>query len=63
MWISTLLPVDHALHVEIYAQNEQVGHGVRDANTEQDVGVIKRNPLRDLHHSKDDNQVGSVVEK
>lgn len=46
----TLLLVDLRLHVEVDAGNDQVGHNVECADSHQDVGLLERHLLGNLHH-------------
>jgi hypothetical protein len=56
----TFLLVYLHLHVKVDTCNDQVRNDVRHADSREDVRVIERNLLGDLHHHKDDHQVGTV---
>ena len=55
----TFLLVDLGLRVQIEAQDSHVGHDIHPTDQSQDVGVIERDLLRQLHHHQDDTQAGS----
>ncbi|KAL3702766.1 hypothetical protein TMatcc_000078 [Talaromyces marneffei ATCC 18224] len=56
----TLLLADLGLDIEVDAQNEHVGHDVESSDAEEHIGVFERNPLGDLHHPEDDDEVGTI---
>lgn len=55
--VSLLLDLDADVIIE--PEDQEVGDHVDDAHGEKNVGVVKRYALRYLHHTKDDDQVGS----
>lgn len=57
----TSLGFDLHADVVINSKDDQIGHHVEDANTGEDLRVIKWNSFRHLHHPKDDHQVGAGV--
>lgn len=57
----TLLLVDLDLGVEVDASNDHVANDVDRANDVKDVRVFEGDSLRHLHHSKNDDDVGSVA--
>lgn len=57
----TLLLVDGDLDVEVDGGDNQVASKVKSAGAVEHIGIIERNALRNLHHSKNDDQVGAIV--
>jgi len=58
--MDTFLLVDQEVHVSVDGDNDNIGENVSAANKHQGIGVFHWDPLGDLHHPKDDDQVGSV---
>jgi hypothetical protein len=56
----TLLLVDLDLSVQVDGGDDQVAGNVQSANNVQGVGIFERNSLGHLHHSKNDDNVGTV---
>lgn len=48
------------LYIEENARYDEVGENVDNSDSHQDVWVIKRDLLGDLHHPEDNNQVRAV---
>ena len=62
MWCAhTPLLVDLHLGVEVDAGDEQVADDVERAHAHEDVGIFKGDLLADLHHDKDDHEVGAAI--
>jgi hypothetical protein len=59
--VHTPLLVDLHLGVEVDAGDEQVADDVERAHAHEDVGVFKGDLLADLHHDKDDHEVGAAI--
>ena len=59
--LHTFLLIDLHLHVEVDAENDQVGDNVEASDAEQNVGVFEGNLLRHLHHTEHDDEVGAAV--
>ena len=59
--IRTLLLVDLELGVEVDGGDEQVADDVESAHAVQDGRVVKGDLLADLHHHKDDHEVGAAL--
>lgn len=59
--ILTLLLVNGALDIEVNSQDDDVADGIEGAAGIEDVGVFEGDLLGELHHSKDDDQVGAVT--
>ena len=57
----TPLLVDLHLGVEVDAGDEQVADDVERAHAHEDVGVLEGDLLADLHHDKDDHEVGAAL--
>lgn len=57
---NTLLLVDLGLDIEVDAQNDHVGHDVQSPDAEEHIRVVEGNPLGDLHHPEDDDEVGTI---
>lgn len=57
----TPLLVDLHLGVEVDAGDKQVADNVESAHTHEDVGVFKGDLLADLHHNKNDHEVGAAL--
>lgn len=55
----TLFLIDLHLNIVIDANNNDVGYDVECANCCEHSWVIEGDLLRDLHHHKDDDQVGA----
>ena len=47
------------MYVEGDGQYQQVGKDVKTSDAHQDLGVIERYLLGDLHHAEDDHQIGA----
>jgi hypothetical protein len=58
--LRTLLLVDLELGVEVQAGDDQVAGNVQGADNVEGVGVFEGNLLGHLHHSKNDDKVGTV---
>lgn len=58
--IHTLLLVDQEMGVGVDADDDQVGDNVASSDHVHHVGIIHWDLFRDLHHPKDDDQVGSA---
>lgn len=56
----TLLLVDLRSNVQVKEGNEDIATDVDGANGVEDVGVVKGNALRYLHHAQHDDEVGTV---
>jgi len=56
----TLLLIDLQMHVGIHRNDDDVRQDVAGADHIEDTGIIHRNLLGDLHHHKDDHQVGTA---
>lgn len=56
----TLLLVDLDLGVQVDGSDDQVAGNVEGANDVEGVGVIEGNSLGHLHHSKNDDNVGTA---
>jgi hypothetical protein len=59
--LRTLLLVDLHLDVEVDAGDEQVADDVESAHAVEDGRVIEGDLLADLHHYKDDHEVGAAL--
>ena len=57
----TLLLVDLQLDVEVDAGDEHVADDVESAHSVKDGRVVEGNLLADLHHHKDDHEVGAAL--
>lgn len=57
----TLLFVDLGLDIEVDAQDDHIGHNVQSTDAEEHIRVVERNPLGDLHHPEDDDEVGTIA--
>jgi hypothetical protein len=57
---NTLLLVDLGLDIEVDAQDDHVGHDVQSPDAEEYIRVVERNPLGNLHHPEDDDEVGNL---
>ena len=57
----TPLLVDLHLGVEVYAGDEQVADDVQRAHAHEDVRVVEGDLLADLHHDKNDHEVGAAL--
>lgn len=57
----TLLCVDLHVNVEVNRDNDHIGQDIPPANQVEGEGIVKGNLLRNLHHSKDDDQVGTMI--
>jgi hypothetical protein len=57
---NTLLLVDLGLDIEVDAQDDHVGHDVQSPDAEEYIRVVERNPLGNLHHPEDDDEVGTI---
>lgn len=55
----TFLGIDLHLYVEGHGQYQQVGNDVKTSDAHQDLGVIERYLLGDLHHAENDHQIGA----
>lgn len=56
----TLFLIDLVIHVGVDGGNNHVRDNIAQTNVHQDLRVLKRDSLGDLHHPKDDDQVGSA---
>lgn len=56
----TLLLVDLGSNVQVQQDNEDIAAQVDGANGVEDVGVVKGNALRHLHHAQHDDEVGAI---
>ena len=56
----TLLPVDGVHDVEVDGEDEDIAERVKSAAEVENVGVLEGDLLGDLHHTKDDDQVGAI---
>lgn len=59
----TLLLVDLQVDETVDGEDDHVGQEVDSSDNVQGGRVVKRDLFRDLHHPKDDNQVGSAQSK
>lgn len=59
--VRTPLFVDLELGVEVDGGDEQVADDVEGAHAVQDGRVVKGDLLADLHHHKDDHEVGAAL--
>jgi len=57
----TLLLVDLQLDVEVDAGDEHVADDVESAHGVKDGRVVEGDLLADLHHHKDDHEVGAAL--
>lgn len=57
----TPLLVDLHLGVEVDAGDEQIANDVESAHAHEDVRVFEGDLLADLHHDKDDHEVGAAL--
>jgi hypothetical protein len=57
----TPLLVDLHLGVEVDAGDEQVADNVQRAHAHEDVRVVEGDLLADLHHDKNDHEVGAAL--
>ena len=57
----TFLLVYQEVNVCIDGDDDHIGQDVDCANDVQDIGVLERDFLGDLHHPEDDDQVGTAV--
>lgn len=58
--LRTLLRVDFLLDEEVDCCDDQVGDDVEASHTQEDLRVVKGNLLGDLHHAKNNHQIGTV---
>jgi hypothetical protein len=58
--VRTLLLIDLGLRIHVKSKNDHIGREVYATDKEEDIRVVKRNLLRQLHHHKDDGQVSSA---
>lgn len=56
----TLLLLDLRCHIQVESNDNGIGHDVESPDTHEDVLIFKRNLLGNLHHSKNDNNVGPM---
>ena len=56
----TLLCVDLHLHVKVYADDYDIRDDVENANAKKDLRVFEGYFLGDLHHTKDNDQIGTI---
>lgn len=59
--LRTLLLVDNTLNVQVDGSNEHIATNVDGANNVEHLRVVERNALRHLHHTQDDDQVGTAI--
>jgi len=59
--VYTFLLIDQEVHVGVDGDDDYVGEDVSTTNEVEGIWVLHRNSLGDLHHPKDDDQVGSRV--
>lgn len=59
--VYTFLLIDQEVHVGVDGDDDYVGEDVSTSNEVKGIRVLHRNSLGDLHHPKDDDQVGSGV--
>lgn len=57
----TLLLVDLGHDVEVDETNDDVATDIDGADGVEHIGVLERDALRHLHHTEDDDQVGTVL--
>jgi hypothetical protein len=57
----TLLLVDLHLYVKVDAGDEQVADDVESAHAVEDHRVLEGDLLANLHHHKDDHEVGAAL--
>jgi hypothetical protein len=57
----TLLLVDLELDVEVDASDEHIADDVESAYSVKDGRVVEGDLLADLHHHKDDHEVGAAL--
>jgi hypothetical protein len=55
----TLLLVDQEVHVGVDGDDDQIGRKVSSTDHHQDIRILEGDLLRNLHHHKDDYQVGT----
>lgn len=48
------------MNIEVNGDDDRIGQEVASANQVESERVIERDLLGNLHHSKDDNQVGTA---
>lgn len=63
MTLRTLLLVDNTLNVQVDGCNEDIATNVDGANNVEHLRVVERDALRHLHHTQDDDQVGTANSK
>lgn len=56
----TLLRVDLHLHVEINAQDDEIGYDVENADAQKDLRIFEGYLLGYLHHAENDKEIGAV---
>jgi hypothetical protein len=56
----TLLLVNQEMDVRVNGDDDHVREDVDGANDVQGIGIIERDSLGHLHHSEDDDQVGTI---
>lgn len=56
----TLLSVDGVHDVEVDGEDDDIAERVKGAAEVENVGVLEGDLLGDLHHTKDDDQVGAI---
>lgn len=59
--VHTPLLVDLHLGVEVDAGDQQVANDVEGAHAHEDVRVVEGDLLADLHHDKNDHEVGAAL--
>lgn len=57
----TLLLVDLGHDVEVDETNDDVATDIDSADGVEHIGVLERDALRHLHHTEDDDQVGTAL--
>lgn len=57
--VLTLLLVDLELDVEVDGGDNDVAANVDGANKVEHILIFEGDPLGDLHHTKDDHQIGA----
>lgn len=61
--VRTILFLDLRLYVEVDTSNYGIGEDVQRAHAVEDIWVIERNLLRDLHKRQDDEKVGTARDR
>jgi len=55
----TLFLIDQVVGVRVHGEDEDIGENVDAADDHERLGILHWDSLGDLHHPKDDDQVGA----